>query len=47
VEENYKPFYQEEGIVVIQGIIDNIFEEALDLQVSLEYGGGHDTVEEE
>jgi hypothetical protein len=29
VEENYKAFYQEEGIVVIQSIIDNIFEEAL------------------
>jgi hypothetical protein len=29
VEENYKPFYQEEGIVVIQAIIDNVFEEAL------------------
>jgi hypothetical protein len=29
VEENYKPFYQEEGIIVIHAIIDNVFEEAL------------------
>jgi hypothetical protein len=29
VEENHKPFYQEEGIVVIQAIIDDVFEETL------------------
>jgi hypothetical protein len=29
VEENYKPFHQEEGIIVVQAIIDNLFEEAL------------------
>jgi hypothetical protein len=27
VEENYKSFHQEEGIIVIQDIIDNLFEE--------------------
>jgi hypothetical protein len=46
VEENYKPFYQEEGIVIIQAIIDNIFEKALGFRVSSEYGG-HGTTEEE
>jgi hypothetical protein len=46
VEENYKPFYQEEGIIVIQAIIDNLFKEALGFRVSLQYGG-HDTTEEE
>jgi hypothetical protein len=40
VEENYKPFYQEEGIVIVQAIIDNLFEEALGFRVSSEYGGG-------
>jgi hypothetical protein len=29
VEENYKSFHQEEGIIVVQAIIDNLFEEAL------------------
>jgi hypothetical protein len=29
VEENYKPFYQEEGVIVVQAIIDDLFEEAL------------------
>jgi hypothetical protein len=43
MEESYKPFYQEEGIIVIQAFIDNLFEEALGFRVSLEYEGGHDT----
>jgi hypothetical protein len=47
VEENYNPFHQEEGIIVVQTIIDNLFEEALGFRVSSEYGGGHDTAEEE
>jgi hypothetical protein len=46
-KKNYKTFYQEEGIIVIQAIIDNVFEEALSFRVSSEYGGGHDTAEEE
>jgi hypothetical protein len=29
MEENYKPFHQEEGIIVVQDFIDNLFEEAL------------------
>jgi hypothetical protein len=41
VEENYKPFYQEEGIIIVQTIIDNLFEEALGFRVSSEHGGGH------
>jgi hypothetical protein len=47
MEENYKSFHQEEGIIVVQAIIDNLFEEALGFRVSSEYGGGHDTTEEE
>jgi hypothetical protein len=47
VEENHKPFHQEEGVVVIQAIFDNVFEEALGFRVSSEYGGEHDTTEEE
>jgi hypothetical protein len=47
VEENYQYFHQEEGIIVVQAIIDNLFEEALGFRVSSEYGGGHDTTEEE
>jgi hypothetical protein len=47
MEENYKSFHQEEGIIVVQAIIDNLFEETLGFQVSSEYGGGHDTTEEE
>jgi hypothetical protein len=47
MEESYKPFHQEEGIIVIQAFIDNLFEEALGFRVSLEYGGGHGTAEEE
>jgi hypothetical protein len=29
VEENYKPFYKEVGIVIVQAIINYLFEEAL------------------
>jgi hypothetical protein len=43
MEENYKSFHPEEGIIVIQ---DNLFEEALGFRVSSEYGGGHGTTEE-
>jgi hypothetical protein len=46
MEESYKPFHQEEGIIVVQAF-DNLFEEALGFRVSLEHGGGHGTAEEE
>jgi hypothetical protein len=46
-EENYMSFQQEEGIIVVQAIIDNLFEEALGFGVSSEHGGGHGTAEEE
>jgi hypothetical protein len=46
MEENYKSFHQEEGIIVIQAI-NNFFEEALGFRVPSEYGGGHGTTEEE
>jgi hypothetical protein len=47
MEENYKPFDQEEGIIIVQAIIDKLFEEALGFRVSSEYRGGHSTTEEE
>jgi hypothetical protein len=47
MEENYKSFHQEEGIIVVQAIIDNLLEEALGFRVSSEYGGGHNTTKEE
>jgi hypothetical protein len=47
VEENYKSFYQQEGIIVVQTIINNLFEEALGFRVSSEHGGGHGTTEVE
>jgi hypothetical protein len=47
MEENYEPFDQEEEIIIVQAIIDNLFEEALDFRVSSEYRGGHGTAEEE
>jgi hypothetical protein len=46
VEESYKSFHQEEGIIIVQAI-NNFFEEALGFRVSSEYGGGHGTTEEE
>jgi hypothetical protein len=47
VEENYKPFYKEEGIVIVQAIINYLFDEALGFRVSSKHGGGHGTAEEE
>jgi hypothetical protein len=47
MEENYKYFHQEEGIIIVQAITDILFEEALIFRVSSEYGGGHGTAEEE
>jgi hypothetical protein len=45
VEEN-KSLHQEEGVVIVQSIFDDVFEEALGFRVSSEHGGGHGTVEE-
>jgi hypothetical protein len=47
VEENHKSLQQEEGVVVVQAILDDVFEEALGFRVSSEHGGGYDTVKEE
>jgi hypothetical protein len=47
MDENYKSFHQEEGIIVVQAFIDNLFKEALGFRVSSEYGGGYGTTEEE
>jgi hypothetical protein len=47
MEEKYKSFHQEEEIIVVQAIIDHLFEEALGFRVSSEYRGGHGATEEE
>jgi hypothetical protein len=47
VEENHKFILQEEGVIVIQAVIDDVFEEALDFRVSSEHGGGYGTAKEE
>jgi hypothetical protein len=47
VEENHKSLHQEEGVVVVQAIFYDVFEEALGFRVSSKHGGGHDTAKEE
>jgi hypothetical protein len=47
VEENHKSLHQEEGVVIVQAIFDDLFEEALSFRVSSKHGGGHDTAKEE
>jgi hypothetical protein len=47
VEENHKFILQEEGVIVIQVVVNDVFEEALGFRVSSEHGGGYDTTEEE
>jgi hypothetical protein len=47
VEENHKSLQQEEGVIVVQAIFDDVFQEALGFRVSSEHGGGHDTTEKE
>jgi hypothetical protein len=47
VEENNKSLHQEEGVIVVQAIFDDVFEEALGFRVSSKHGGGHDTAKEE
>jgi hypothetical protein len=47
VEENHKSLLQEDGVIVIQAVVDDVFEETLGFRVSLEHGGGHDTATEE
>jgi hypothetical protein len=47
VEENHKSLLQEEGFIVIQAVIDDVFEEALGFRVSSEHGGGYGTTKEE
>jgi hypothetical protein len=47
VEENHKSLHQEEGVIAIQVVFNDVFEEALGFRVSSEYGGGHGTAKEE
>jgi hypothetical protein len=47
VEENHKSLLQEEGFIVIQAVVDDVFEEALGFRVSPEHGDGYDTTKEE
>jgi hypothetical protein len=46
VDENHKSLHQE-GVIVVQAIFDDVFEEALGFRVSSEHGGGHGTAKEE
>jgi hypothetical protein len=47
VEENHQSLLQEEGVIVVQAIFDNVFEEALGFLVSSEHGGGYGTAKEQ
>jgi hypothetical protein len=47
VEENHKSLHREEGVVIVQAIFNDFFEEALGFRVSSEHGGGHGTADEE
>jgi hypothetical protein len=47
VKENHKFILQEEGVIVIQVVINDVFEEALGFRVSSGHGGGYGTAKEE
>jgi hypothetical protein len=47
VEENHKSLLQEEGFIIIQAVVNDVFDEALGFRVSSEHGGGYDTTKEE
>jgi hypothetical protein len=47
VEEDHKSLLQEEGFVVIQAVINDVFEEALGFRVTQEHGDGYGTTKEE
>jgi hypothetical protein len=47
VKENHKSLHQEEGVVVVQAIFDDVFQEPLGFRVSSKHGEGHDTSKEE
>jgi hypothetical protein len=45
--KNHKSLLQEEGFIIIQAVVNDVFEEALGFQVSSDHGGGYDTTKEE
>jgi hypothetical protein len=47
VEENHKSLLQEEGFIIIQAVVDDVFEETLGFRVSSKHGGGYGTTKEE
>jgi hypothetical protein len=47
VEGNHNSLHQEEGVIIVQAIFDDIFEEALGFRVSSEHGAGHGAAKEE
>jgi hypothetical protein len=47
VEENHKSLLQEERFIIIQAVVNDVFEEALGFRVSSEHGGGYGTTKEE
>jgi hypothetical protein len=44
VEENYKSLHQEEGVVIVQAIFDDVFEEALGARRRTRYHRGGTTL---
>jgi hypothetical protein len=47
VEENHKSLHEEEGVVIVQAIFDDVFEEALGFRASSKHGRGHSTAKQE
>jgi hypothetical protein len=47
VEENHKFILQEEGVIIIQAVVNNVFEESLGFRVSSEHGARYGTAKEE
>jgi hypothetical protein len=47
VEENHESLFQEEGFIVIQAVVDDVFEKALGFRVSSQHGDGYGTIKEE
>jgi hypothetical protein len=47
VEENHKFILQEEGVIIIEAVVNDVFEEALGFRVSSEHGDGYGTTKEE
>jgi hypothetical protein len=47
VEEDHNFILPEEGVIIIEAVVNDVFEEALGFRVSSEHGGGYGTTKEE